>query len=96
MNFKNRRYVTKGVSQNVGLLLQLFMWQCIDSLSVSQDFLQVFKCSLYDSKQEIVHIQEEPEYTREYLLNTDAPIFVGKIYVIDDEIHSTMLLEEEY
>ena len=96
MNFKNRRYVTKGVSQNVGLLLQLFMWQCIDSLSVPRDYLQVFKCSMYDSKQKIVHIQEEPEYTREYLLNTDAPIFIGKIYVIDDEIHSTMLLAEEY
>ena len=28
MNFKNPRYITKGVSENVSLLLQLFMALC--------------------------------------------------------------------
>jgi len=56
----------------------------------------VFTCSGFDGKQKITHIQEEPEYKREYLLQTDASIFIGKIFVIDDEAHSTMLLAEEY
>lgn len=49
-----------------------------------------------NGKQRIVHSQEVPEYKREYLFNTDAPVFIGKIFVIDDETHSTMLLAEEY
>ena len=96
MNFKNQRYITRGVSQKVDLLLQLFMWQCIDELDVPKDYLQVFNLSEHRGKQKIEHIQEEPEYSKEYLLKTDTPIFIGKIFVIDDGEHSTMLLAEEY
>ena len=96
MKFKNQRYITKGVSEKVSLLLQLFMWECIDNLTVPEDYLQVFKLSAENSKQKIEHIQEEPCYKREYLLQTDTPIFIGKIFVIDDGTHSTMLLAEEY
>ena len=49
-----------------------------------------------DGGLKIIHIQEEPEYKREYQLQTDTPIFIGKIYAIDDGDHSTMLLAEEY
>ena len=44
--FDNKRYITKGVSEKVSLLLQLFMWQCIDSIDVQKDYLQVFKLSV--------------------------------------------------
>ena len=77
-------------------LLQFFMLQCIDNMPMPKDYLQVFKCSVYDGKQKITHIQEEPEYKREYLIISDAPFFVCKIFVIDDETHSTMILAEEY
>ena len=93
---KNKRYITRGVSENIALPLQLFMWQCIDELDISKDYLQIFKCSMSDKKQKIEHIQEEPEFKKEYLFYTDTPIFVGKIFVIDDGTHSTMLLAEEY
>ena len=96
MDFKNRRMITAGVDLMVNPLLQIFMWHCIDSMPKPKDYLQVFTCSGFDGKQKITHIQEEPEYKREYLFCTDAPIFIGKIFVIDDETHSTMLLAEEY
>jgi len=96
MNFKNQRLITKGVAGKVNPLLQVFMWQCIDNMPPPKDYLQVFKCSVYDGKQKITHVQEESEYQREYLIISDAPFFVGKIFVIDDETHSTMLLAEEY
>ena len=96
MKFKNKRYITGGVNERVPLLTQLFMWKCIDTLEIDKDYLQVFNCSVYDGKQKIIHIQEEPEYTKEYLFKTDAPLFVGKIFAIDDTTHSTMLLAEEY
>ena len=96
MNFKNKRFITAGVDSNVSPLLQLFMWHCIDAMPPPKDYLQIFELSAENGKVKIKHIQEEPEYKREFLLNSDAPIFIGKIFVIDDETHSTMLLASEY
>ena len=48
-----------------------------------------------DGKQLIVHTQEEPEYEKEYVLNI-TPITTGKVFVIDDNTHSTMLMNYEY
>ncbi len=95
--FKNKRFITQGVSSQVSLLLQLFMWKCIDEMPPPKDYLQVFEFTLEDNKQKIIHSQEEPDYNREYLLKlADTPIFIGKIFVIDDGDHSTMLLASEY
>ena len=96
MSFENKKYITMSVDQYINPLLQVFMWQCIEELDVPKDYLQVFECSLSGTKQKIEHSQEEPFYKREYLLSTDTPIFIGKIFVIDDGEHSTMLLAEEY
>ena len=94
--FENQRYITRGVSNRVSLPLQLFMWHCINNMDVPKDYLQAFKLSAENGKQKIEHIQEEPYYKREYLLSTDAPVLVCKIFVIDDDLHSTILLAEEY
>ena len=96
MNFKNRRLITCGVDLKVNPLLQVFMWHLIDELPEPKDYLQVFTCTSYDGKQKITHAQEVPEYRREYLIESDSSFFVGKIFVIDDDTHSTMLLAEEY
>ena len=96
MDFNNQRFITKGVAEKISSLLQVFMWQCIDSMPQPKDYLQVFECSVYDGKQKIIHSQEVPEYQREYLLAAVTPLYTGKIFVIDDETHSTMLLAEEY
>ena len=94
--FKNGRFITKGVAENISPLLQLFMWQCIDNMPEPKDYLQVFDLEIKEGKLKIKHSQEQPDYKKEYLLNADTPFYVGKIFVIDDETHSTMLLAEEY
>lgn len=94
--FNNQHYATKGVCERIPPLLQILMWNLIQIIPVERDYLQVFNLSEINGKQKIEHIQEEPEYRKEYLLNTDTPIFIGKVFVIDDETHSTMLLAEEY
>ena len=96
MDFKNQRFMTRGVDERLSPLLVLSLWALIDNLPPPRDYLQVFNLSEKDGKQKIEHIQEEPEHRREYLLNTGTPIFCGKIFVIDDETHSTMLLASEY
>ena len=96
MKFKNRRFITKGVGERLPLRLQLFLWSCIDSLPPMRDYLQVFKFTADSQGLKIIHTQEEPNYRQEYLLPEDAPVFLGKIFVIDDGEHSTMMLAEEY
>ena len=65
-------------------------------MPADKDYLQVFKCTMEDGKQKITHIQEEPEYKKEYLFSTDAPFFIGKIFVIDNDAYTTMMLADEY
>ncbi len=90
--FKNAKYLTRGVQSEIPIELQLFMWGCIESVP---DYLQIFRLEPMKTMQKIIHEQEEPEYRKEYLLKSDAPI-TAKVYIIDDGEHSTMLLAEEY
>lgn len=71
------------------------MWELIRSLPVDKDYLQVFSLSEKDGKQVLIHSQEEPEYKKEYVLNLTS-VTTGKVFVIDDKTHSTMLMNYEY
>ena len=93
--FNNQKFITRGVAENIPIPLQLLMWEMIQDLPVDKDYLQVFSLSEKDGEQLIVHTQEEPEYEKEYVLNI-TPITTGKVFVIDDNTHSTMLMNYEY
>ena len=94
--FKNDRFITRGVAENLNPLLVMILWEMIDSMTIQQDYLQVFELSEEKGKQKIEHSQEVPEYKREHLFNVGTSIFIGRVFVIDDETHSTMLLASEY
>ena len=93
--FNNQRYLTKGVQAEIPLKLQLFMWECIDKLPEERDYFQVFKLENFNGIQKVTHLSEQPEYCKEYLIPTDNPI-TAKVYIIDSDTYSTMLLAEEY
>ena len=94
--FSNPRYSTRGISETVPILTQIILWNCIDSMKVERkDYLQVFKLIANGANQQVTHSQEEPAYERTFTFPTDNPI-TAKIFVIDDETHTTMLLAEEY
>lgn len=94
--FNSPRYCTRGISNELPLMLQIILWGLIDSMEVVQkDYLQIFRLSAESGKQKIIHEQEQPEYCKEYLFPSEEPI-TAKIFVIDDETHTTMLLAEEY
>ncbi len=93
--FNNQKFITRGVAENIPISLQLLMWEMIRTLPVDKDYLQVFSLSEKEGKQLIVHTQEEPEYEKEYVLNFN-PITTAKVFVIDDNTHSTMLMNYEY
>ena len=93
--FNNKRYLTSGVDSTIPPELQLFLWECVDSMPEPRDYLQVFELSASGPMQSIVHSSEEPEYRKVYMMPSDAPI-TEKLYIIDDGDHSTMLLANEY
>lgn len=93
--FENPRYLTREVNQNIPLELQIFMWSCIDELTIEKDYLQVFNLTIVNGIQRIEHKQEVPKYQNTYSVLVDNPVD-AKIFVIDDCDHSTMLLAEEY
>ena len=59
------------------------MWQCVEGVPKPRDYLQVFRCSMEGEKQKIIHIQEEPDYQKEYLLKlTGAPFLWAKFLLL--------------
>ncbi|SHI41483.1 DUF960 domain-containing protein [Parasporobacterium paucivorans] len=99
--FGNARYMTRGVQCEIPVDLQIFLWNCIESLQGEKelDYLQVFalKKEKVDGVflQKIVHEQEVPEYSKTHWIDA-VKIVESKIFVIDDGDHSTMLLAGEY
>ncbi len=71
------------------------MWECIDRLPEKRDYFQVFRLENLGGIQKITHFSEQSEYHREYLIPTENPI-TTKVYIIDSDEYSTMLLAEEY
>ena len=56
--FNGKRFVTSGIAEKVPLLLQVIMWNMIDTMDEPKDYLQVFDLSEENGKQKIVHSQE--------------------------------------
>ncbi|PWX62873.1 hypothetical protein CYK82_13885 [Clostridium perfringens] len=98
---KESRYITRGANEKLDLRLQLILWSRIDKLNdegKELDYLQVFKIRKCKEGIVIEHSQEVPEYKEKYVLalNDIEVNETLKVFVIDDEEYSTMMLAEEY
>ena len=94
--FQNKRLITLGVYERIPETLQLMMWLMVDELE-EQDYLHVFELQKTSGGILICHSQEVPLYENIVKVQCDAEFgFKEKVYIIDDETHSTMLLAEEY
>jgi hypothetical protein len=105
-NFSTR-FITRGIQSGIPISLITELWKVLDKFletTIQKDYLQVFKLTITENNLALEHFQEEPNYRQNLLLgvqlrnelmkiNSSKEI---KIYVIDDEDHSTMLLAEEY
>lgn len=96
------RYITAGIRDNLPPMGVVILWCLIDEMEKEEkDYLQVFdigKSKENDSIIRIIHSQEVPEYEKVHELDKQifGGDFTGKIFVIDDETHQTMLLASEY
>ncbi len=98
--FTGAKYITQGIKNKVPAFLQNILWYMIETMEVGQkDYLQVFQLECVSEngkhKQRIVHSQEQPLFQKEYIICAKK-IVIEKIYVIDDDIHCTMLCADEY
>ena len=93
---EKKRYLTKGVDENIPLELQIFMWSAIDQMPEPKDYLQIFKLTVENGLQVIHHTSEQPEFDMTYILAETEKTITAKIYVIDSDEYCTMLLTEEY
>jgi hypothetical protein len=97
--FDGPRYITKGVNESINIFLQLAIWDMISSIPCEKDYLQIFKLSseVKDGKkiQIICQSQEVPPYEKTFSFYCEEPV-TAKLFCIDSEEYSTMLLAEEY
>ena len=98
--FDGSKYITSGIKGTFPIFMQNILWYLIESMEIEEkDYLQVFQLSVTgtqdQARQFIVHYQEQPLYRKEYTFNSNQCVS-GKVYVIDDGNHCTMLLADEY
>ena len=100
--FDDNRYITSGINREVSLGLQLIMWDMIDRLKQTLknkvDYLQVFELRQKGTSLKITHRQEVPQYTNTIYVEALKNEIEGelKVFVIDENQYSIMLLAEEY
>lgn len=93
--FDGKKYITRGISENIPLEIQIILWDMVLSMPVEKDYLQIFELSTKNNILTIKHSQEVPPYKKIYKFIVLEPIN-EKIYIIDDDDYSTMLLASEY
>ena len=96
------RYITKGIQRmnKKNILMYLKLWEIYDTMEIMpKDYLQVFelktKFSMTGIIQEIIHTQEQPEFSQTYKFYTDRPV-EEKIYIIREDEYEIMLLASEF
>ena len=97
----DKKYMTIGIKEEIGIDIQLFMWNEIEkriNLKKELDYLQVFKIRRNNEELIIEHTQEVPEYKKVYLFNNLGSLIEEdlKIFIIDENHYNIMLLAEEY
>ena len=98
----SKKYMTIGIKEQIGIDIQLFMWNEIEkriNLKKELDYLQVFNISIIDKDKGIVkieHTQEIPEYKKTSIIKSKEVRNNLKVFVILEAEYATMLLASEY
>lgn len=95
--FDKDRYLTRGVSEEIPLEIQILLWSMIVGIKIKKDYLQVFKIEPIKNRLlKIEHRQEIPKYKKEHVVVNTGINSKVKIFVIDDGEYSIMMLSSEY
>ena len=86
-------YLASNANNRIPIATQIIMWYLLDRMKAEKDYLQIFKLSVQDGKQKILHTQEQLQWSEEILYTTDAPI-TEKVYIIKENDYEIMLLQK--
>ena len=100
----DKKYMTIGIKENLGIDIQLFIWSEIEkriNLKEDVDYLQVFNIKIVDDINDIVeieHTQEIPKYKNISVIKSKGVKNNLKVFVILEleTGYATMLLATEY
>lgn len=100
----DKKYMTIGIKENLGIDIQLFIWSEIEkriNLKEDVDYLQVFNIKIVDEINDIVeieHTQEIPKYKNISVIKSKGVKNNLKVFVILEleAGYATMLLATEY
>ena len=98
----DKKYITIGIKEQIGIDIQLFMWNEIEkriNLKKELDYLQVFNISIIDKDKGIVkieHTQEVPEYKKTLIIKSKCVKSNLKVFVTFESEYATMMLASEY
>ena len=98
----DKKYMTIGIKEEIGIDIQLFMWNEIEKRINSKeqvDYLQIFNLTIIDEVLgivEIEHTQEVPEYRNISIIKSKGVRINLKVYVIIESEYATMMLASEY
>ena len=98
----DKKYMTIGIKENLGIDIQLFIWSEIEkriNLKEDVDYLQVFNIKIVDEINDIVeieHTQEIPKYKNISVIKSKGVKNNLKVFVILEAEYATMLLASEY
>ena len=95
--FTNERYLTREVADRVPIEMQMLMWNLVEEIEVEKDYLKIFELIPNSSEfVEIVHKQEIPEFTFNYIVKNFGLEAKMKLYIIDNGDYSMMMFSHEY
>ena len=102
---KINHYITRGISEQLSLDLQILLWNMIKERDnqPQTDYLHIFKLQEDNNILSITHEQERPAYKLEYHYTNyikNQNVIPKKVYVIReddvDAFYYVMLLPKEY
>ena len=94
--FNNQKFLTRGIESEIPAWLVHLMWHMVLTMEIEEkDYLQVFTLTKTPTGQHIIPEQEQPPYR--YELDVACSDTVNaKVFAIDSQVYSTMLLADEY
>lgn len=101
--FSGTRYMTRGITNDTPAVLVMYLWGLIEerkkNKDIPMDYFQVFelKTERLNNKERLIitHHQEVPPCKEIHSISSYTKT-TGKIFVIDDIDHVTMLWSHEY
>ncbi|MGW6190587.1 DUF960 family protein [Bacillus cereus] len=98
---KKSRYMTKTISEELGIEVQAILWESYDDIKKQRneqmDYLQVFEIEVLDDTLVITNRQEKPQLRTSFFIKNKIKLIKNTtVWIIDDTDYLTMMFPTDY